>query len=396
MRIGIFGGTFDPCHIGHIKALNAFKAAFEPLKVFVMPTGVPPHKALSITSVEDRLEMLRIALKDTDAELCTYEVEKGGKSYTSDTLRHFRELYPNDEIVLYTGSDMFLTIKTWHEAQEIFKLARIAVLSRTGSDTTALENEKALLEKDYGAKCTIVPFEPVNVSSSEIRDGLRKGEDVFALLPEGVYDYIVKNKVYSLEKYDIERYEKLLKRVLSPERYAHSLGVMQTAETLAKINGADVEKARVAGLLHDITKNISEDVQWEIIRRYSIPTPPRDELPAPFLHAITAPYVLRDELGITDEEILHAVACHTVGGKNMGLLDKIIYLADYVDPTRTYENVEYYRSLAYKDMDEAIFECMQWTIKDKAEHGKYLHVATVEMYNEYITLRKGRDNGKNR
>ncbi len=389
MRIGIFGGTFDPCHIGHIKALKAFMEAFAPMKVFVIPTGTPPHKALSITADADRIEMLRLALEKTGAELSLYEIEKGGKSYTVQTLQHFRELYPDAELVLYTGSDMFLTLKTWYHADEIMRLARIAVLTRTGDDVALLEAEKAYLERDFGARCTIVPFEPVEVSSTEIRERLRRGEDVSALLSDGVYEYIIKNKVYSCEKYDIERYKKFLQRFLKPSRYEHSLGVMQTAVDLARINGADVEKARVAGLLHDVTKNIDEDGQWEIVRRYNIPNKGRENTPAPFLHAMTAPYVLRDEFGITDEEILRAVAKHTVGGKGMTLLDKIVYVADFVEPTRDYENVAYYRELAYKDLDRALFECMEWTIIDKIKNGKYLNTDTVDMYNEYIAEKKG-------
>ncbi len=383
-RIGIFGGTFDPCHLGHIKALKTFSDAFRPIKVFVVPTAEPPHKALGMTSDEDRLNMLRLSLKGTDAELCTYEIDRGGKSYTVYTLEHFRELYPDAELVLYTGSDMFLTLKNWYEAERIMKLAHIACLTRTGDDREALEAEKSFLESEYGAACTLVDFEPLKMSSTEIRQQLREGKNVSGLLAPGVYEYIIENNVYSVGEYDLERYKKLLRRILKPKRYEHSLGVMKTAAELARINGADVEKATVAGLLHDVTKNFSDDEQWHIIRRYNIPNEGRENTPSPFLHAMTAPYVLKDELGIDDEQILRAVSRHTVGGKNMTLLDKIVYVADFVEPTRDYENVEYYRALAYKDLNRALFECMEWTIKDKINKGKYLNTDTVDMYNEYI------------
>ena len=202
--IGIFGGTFSPFHNGHLRALKLFSQKYAFDKIFVIPTGIPPHKNREEgTSDEDRLAMARIAaLAVPQAEACGYEIQKGGKSYTAKTLAHFREVYPDARLVLYTGSDMFLTIQDWYAPEQIFAPAQISVFSRTGNDLPQLKAHSAFLAERYGAKSTVFCDEPFPLSASEIRQKLARGEDCSALLPEKVYDYIKRKNLYRKENKD--------------------------------------------------------------------------------------------------------------------------------------------------------------------------------------------------
>lgn len=197
MRIGIFGGTFDPVHKGHLKAMENYKELGKLDKLIVMPTGTPPHKAFSRTvSDKDRLNMLRIAVSHM-GEVSDYEMRQEGKSYTVLTLEHFKDEYPDDELLLYMGSDMFLAFETvWHRFKDIMKMCTLFVLSRNGSDRSELLSYGEHLESVYNAKVEIYDAAPFEVSSSEIREKLNKGEDVKDLLPDGVYEYIKENELY--------------------------------------------------------------------------------------------------------------------------------------------------------------------------------------------------------
>ena len=274
MKIGLFGGTFDPFHLGHMKALKAFSAALGDGKVIVMPTGTPPHKNWEREMSDgDRLEMLNLAVGGLrNVYVSDYEIRKEGKSYTSETLKWLRDsLSPLDEIYLYTGSDMFLTLHRWHDPETIFSIANIICLSRTGKDYDELYAQKERLERDYGANCRILRADPIDVSASRVREMLRHGDgDARLYLPESVYAFLTERGVFSQAAVpqtapaDLEEYKRILQQRLKPSRYAHSLGVMETMEKLARINGADVEKAKICGLLHDITKTIPRKSSWRL------------------------------------------------------------------------------------------------------------------------------------
>ena len=197
-RLGIFGGTFDPIHNGHIKALITFIEAFDLNKAMVIPTAIPPHKYYSGDTDEvTRLEMTSLAVEGIErAVVSDFEIKNGGKSYTVETLRHFSKLYPDYTMFLFTGSDMFLTLQSWHKAEEIMSLAEIAAFSRTGEDYDKLTAQKDFLRMKYGAVCHILEFEPYCISSTMLRDIIKKGGDITAYVPKRVKDYIEINNLY--------------------------------------------------------------------------------------------------------------------------------------------------------------------------------------------------------
>ena len=198
MKIALFGGTFNPPHKGHINLANAVMEDLKPDKLLLMPAGLPPHKLLPRQSAsnEERYEMTRLMAEDVPgAEVSRLELEREGRSYTSDTLRELGSLWPESELILTVGGDMFLTLDRWHEADVIFKLASIAAAARTGGEREELIRRARDYEKRYGARVTILKNPVTEISSSEIREAVSRGEAPL-LLSEKVAAYIGRKGLY--------------------------------------------------------------------------------------------------------------------------------------------------------------------------------------------------------
>ena len=153
MRRGIFGGTFNPPHLGHRKALEDFIELAELDKCSVFPTGTPPHKIYQREiSDKHRFELVRLAFSDI-AEPDDYEMKKSGKSYTVETLDYLRKIYPEDRLFLFMGSDMFLNFENvWYRYEDIINYTTVVCLSRTGEDFGLLEEHELRLRKLYSAE----------------------------------------------------------------------------------------------------------------------------------------------------------------------------------------------------------------------------------------------------
>lgn len=179
-----------------------------------------------------------------------------------------------------------------------------------------------------------------------------------------------------------------LKAALKPKRYQHSMGVCSEAVKMAKLFGVDRDKARVAALLHDCAKCIEGKEQIKLCKKYGIEL---DEItlscPA-VIHAPLGAAIAKAQYEIEDEDILHAISLHTTGGKDMTDLDKIIYIADMTEPSRDYKGVDQLRATAHKDLDEAMFEALQSTLKFNLKKGTVIHPDTIAAWNSLL-LHKG-------
>ncbi|MCI8386919.1 MAG: nicotinate (nicotinamide) nucleotide adenylyltransferase [Clostridiales bacterium] len=202
-RIGIYGGTFSPIHIGHIRAANAFLTDMSLDKLYVIPAALPPHKAeVDGATANERLEMVRLAFADSDElmsgklEVSDFEVKREGKSYTIYTLDHFTK--PNRKLYLLVGTDMFITLSSWFQAERIFKLADIVLMRREKDDGLGLEIKRCRREytERFGAKVHLIDEEPFEISSTELRNMLNSGESVNGLIPDKVIEYIKGNNLY--------------------------------------------------------------------------------------------------------------------------------------------------------------------------------------------------------
>ncbi|SNX55164.1 bis(5'-nucleosyl)-tetraphosphatase (symmetrical) YqeK [Thermoanaerobacterium sp. RBIITD] len=183
---------------------------------------------------------------------------------------------------------------------------------------------------------------------------------------------------------NVDFYIDRLKTLLNEKRFKHSIGVMDTAVKLAERYGADVEKARVAGLLHDCAKNLSSEELIALAEKYNIEL---DDVlrHSPFLlHGPVGGYLIRDNFGVCDEEIKRAVMLHTTGDKDMTLLDKIIFLADFIEPGRDFEGVDVLRKTADEDLDKAVIMALDRTIEFVIKNNQLLYNKTVIARNDML------------
>lgn len=176
-----------------------------------------------------------------------------------------------------------------------------------------------------------------------------------------------------------------LKKNLTENRFVHTMGVYDTAQRLAKLYDEDINSAKIAALLHDCTKNLSKDEQLRICKaeceKLDIITLKNPAL----LHSITGSIFAKNSVGVGDKYILDAIRYHTVGRENMTKLDKIIYLADYMEPNRVFKTVDEVRSVAYnEDLDKALFLAINNTINYIVEKKQLLHLNTIETRNWMI------------
>lgn len=197
-KIGIFGGTFNPVHKGHTKALEKILNNVELDKVIVLPSKIPPHKSASeLAGEEDRLNMCKLAFADfQNLEISDFEMKNQGKSYSVITLRHFHKIYPDDELFFIMGSDMLLYFEKWYEYKEILSLAALLCLSRSDEDTDKLEPFAEKLRKQ-GGRVKIVNAPVFEISSTEIREKIKKNEDCSCYLDKNVVQYILEKNLYS-------------------------------------------------------------------------------------------------------------------------------------------------------------------------------------------------------
>ena len=389
MKIGVYGGTFNPPHLGHLTAARAVFDLLKLDKLLLVPAGLPPHKALPAGSptAEQRLEMTRLAAEQLGlgdrVQVLDLELRRQGKSYTADTLSQIRELYPEAELWLLMGTDMFLTLQTWHEPEAIFALAGIAAFGRTEEDTEELFSvQREYLYRTYPDARIFTLTIPgvVDISSTELREQLSADRGANLLAP-AVYGYILREGLYGtgadLKHLPLSKLRPVALSYLKHKRIPHVLGTEQEAIRLAERYGADVEKARVGALLHDCTKKLNMEAQLALCRHYGIQLDELEQKALKLLHAKTGAAIARDVFGV-DEEIYSAILWHTTGHANMTLLEKILYLADYIEPSRDFPGVDKLRAVCYKNLDAGLLMGLEMTIGEMNAMGNPVHHATIE------------------
>ena len=203
MKVGIFGGTFNPIHNGHVRAAYEFLRSASLDRLLVIPDKIPPHK--QIEGADDpmmRLQMTKLAIEshpDYDGRVIVSDMEitSEGKSFTYYTIQKL--LAPDTELYLYCGTDMFLTLDTWFRAKDFLPLITVAYAGREEQSaelSAAVREKKKQLETEFSAKVFDIPLVPVETSSSEIREKIQAGEDVSHLLPPAVYQWIKERGLY--------------------------------------------------------------------------------------------------------------------------------------------------------------------------------------------------------
>lgn len=198
-KIGIFGGTFNPIHLGHLKLAQSVIDEVKLDKILFVPDNTPPHKdSKDLASGTDRLNMINLLIKENDKfEASSIELEREGKSYTYETLKELKKIYPNDTLYLITGADMFLTLDKWREPKVIFENAEIIGVPRLKADLEKMKSYYVNVIKPMGAKAHILSS-PVfeTASSTFVRDNIDDFEKVGEMITPELYEYINANNLY--------------------------------------------------------------------------------------------------------------------------------------------------------------------------------------------------------
>ena len=373
-RIGIYGGTFNPPHIGHLRGAEQAVEALNLDKLLLIPDRIAPHKQIPSGSPvpEQRLEMLKIAAAGySRMEVSDMELRREGPSYTYITVEQIREIYPDAKLYLLMGTDMFTSFLTWKNPERIMAHAALAVMCRGDkNETAAIEAQKQTIEA-MGYEVALVDNRVTAISSTQLRRMLAF-DCAEEFLPQGVGDYIRQQGLYDTDEswkgLPMERLEQVVVSLLNPNRVAHVLGCRDTAVELARHWGADETDAARAGILHDITKALDGPLQLTLCRAYGKILDDFSMKYPKTLHALTGSLVAERIFG-ENKAVVSAICHHTTGKADMSLLEKIIYVADYMEPCRSFPGVEKLRELAYTDMDAALKLGLEMTLEHLARQG---------------------------
>ena len=388
MRIAIYGGSFNPPHLGHAEAAHTVYEELHPDKLLIIPDHIPPHKDMEENSPapQERLELCRLAFADVPtAEVTDLEIRREGKSYTADTVERLRESYPEDEFFLVLGTDMLLCFDEWYRFEYLLEQCTLAVLPREDNEELALMEKMRELQREHGARVRLLSHTPLPMSSAEIRERLplrlRAG-----LLDDKVYSRIIQMGWYEALP-ELSWLREKAFALLEPQRIAHVVGCESEAVMLAKTWGEDPDTAATAGILHDITKKYRGEEQLQLCRKYGIVYDEAEERNTVILHARTGAAMARELFHISDE-ICDAIRWHTTGKPDMTTLEKILYLADFIEPTRDFPGLDELRKLAYKDLDAAMALALSMSMGYIRRQGKEVYKDTLDAYRWYCDERE--------
>lgn len=385
MKIGIYGGTFNPIHLGHIQAARYVMEYLKLDRLLLVPAGIPPHKTLdeNAPAPEQRLAMAALAAEAVGpaAEASDLELRRKGKSYTLDTVKAVREKYPRAKLYLLMGTDMYLTFHLWRNPEKLAKLCTLCAFGRSGTDSPELfARQRNHLARTVGADSVTAALpEILDVSSTQLRTALAEGQGVEYLDP-AVYGYILREGLYGvradLKNLSLEDLRCAALSMLKRKRIPHVLGTEETAAKLAVRWGEDEDAARRAALLHDCTKKLDREQHLTLCRQYGVELDREERREEKLLHAVTGAAVAKNVFGVPPE-IENAIRWHTTGKADMTTLEKIIYLADYIEPTRDFCDLTELRALAFRDLDGAMLLGLDMAVRDLKKRGVALHSNSV-------------------
>lgn len=384
--IAIYGGSFNPPHCGHVEAAAAVSEYLKPDKMLIIPASIPPHKELDEESPEphERLRLTELAFAGIEgAEVSDIEILREGKSYSADTMEQLMKLYPDARFCFAMGTDMFLSFEQWYRFRFLLENMTLAVFCRSDGEDARILEHADYLKREYGADCVFIPHEPRPMSSTDIRALLKRRMGA-SYLPEKVYERIIESGDYGA-KPELYWLREKAYAMLKPSRVAHVAGCEAEAVQLARRWGENPENAAEAGILHDITKKLVLYDQLILCQKYGIINDNAEEQNFKLLHAKTGAAEARALFNVSDE-VYSAIRWHTTGKPDMTLLEKIIYMADYIEPNRDFQGVGELRSLAYEDLDKAMALGLKMSLEDIRNGGQEPYKDTIEAYEWYRQL----------
>lgn len=397
-KIGIMGGTFNPIHNVHLSMAEEARTQYQLDEVCFMPSKNPPHKnKQGIVSDSHRKRMIQHAIQDhphfTFSDL---ELKREGTTFTRDTLAYLTETCPEDQFYFILGGDSLASLENWKDPAYIFSHCHILAANRGDiSEDKIIECIHYYKEK-YGAHISEIQMPSQRISSEMIRNKLASGCDVSTYCPVSVTQYIRFHGLYDCDRLSQEEAKPpmktsdmyaVLSACLKPKRYIHTLGVAMTAANLAEVHGCDSNQAYTAGLLHDCAKYLTGNEQITACQSANISLTKVELENTALIHGKLGAYIAKTRYGIRDKEILSAITWHTTGKPKMTLLEKIIYLADYMEPGRTMNCKPYslaqIRRASFENIDKALYMVLECSVKYLEKSGVSIDPQTIDTYKYY-------------
>ena len=366
MKIGIIGGTFDPIHNGHLYIANKAMEEFSLSKVIFIPTGVSYMKT-DVSNAKHRYEMVRLAIKNyPNFEISDLEVFRGGNTYTCETIAELKKTHPEDKFYFIIGVDTLFMMEKWKNFEYIFQNVTIIVADREDQNRKDKKEKADYLKKNYGAKIKFLEAEKYDVSATLLRAALKIKSPAYKIqaeCPDSVICYAEEKHLYDNSPMKESEILELLKLDLKPKRVTHTLGVCETADELAKIHDVDVNKARIAALLHDCAKYFSTEDKVDLCREYGYPVSELELKNPELLHAHAGAALAKAKYGIEDPEIEDAIYYHTTGKPGMSPLTLIIFISDYIEPGRNHSpKLDEFRQIAKNDLNKCAANILEETL----------------------------------
>lgn len=383
MKICIYSGTFNPIHNAHVKVVEGILKEFNFDKIIIIPNAVPPHKSSgNIAEEQDRLEMLKLAFDDSRIEISDIEIKRGGKSYSYDTVQEIKkQLNIEGKIDFLIGTDAILGIKNWYNYENFIKEVNFIVVRRE-NDINIEKAIKSLNLADLTYQISEIPF--LDISSSQIRKILSQKQIPQNILPEKVLEYISEKNLY--QNYNFNQILEILKTEFK-SHLEHSVAVAKLASRLAKEYEVDENQAYLAGILHDCVKYIGVEKIKGLIKEYNIEVFDHEINAPKTLHAPVGAYITKERFGIEDKKILDAIRFHTIGRCEMNLLEKIIFIADKIEPvTREEEFRAKIVPQLEKSLDHAIFAYFEILIEKLKSENAPITAYTLKVFDCFKNL----------
>lgn len=339
----------------------------------VMPSNHPPHKEESdIVSNEHRQRMIQFAISCCKKfRFSDFEYSRPGTTYTSDTLSLLHESYPDTQFYFIMGEDSLRDFDSWHEPEQIAARCRILVCSREGRSLMELCEK---MNQKYGSVFSAFYIPASCISSSYIREQLQEGILPYGQLPPQVLSYIRLHGLYHTKPWCINASKDsamkqlipMLQSSLRPKRFLHTLGVADTASNLAVVHGVNPQNARLAGMLHDCAKYLTDTEMIALCEKKHIHLTDFECSTPALIHSKLGVFVARERYGVEDSAILSAIACHTTGKPDMTSLEKIVFIADYIEPGRKMDcsphSLKKIRQTSFQDLDQSLILILENTI----------------------------------
>ncbi|MDD5899783.1 MAG: nicotinate-nucleotide adenylyltransferase [Lachnospiraceae bacterium] len=388
-KIGILGGTFNPIHNGHLALASAAMEQYGLEEVWLMPSKLPPHKShFAMLSEEERLYLTRLAAKANSKFIVSdFELTREGLTYTADTLELLTKEFPDVRFYFIIGGDSLVNFLSWRRPERILELASLLAAGRAGYEEEQVIFAAASLRKQFPeADINTVVLDDYPISSNEIREAFFTGEPerVKQYLPDRVYAYLQENRLFS--KVTFSELDAEMQRILPRKRYLHSVAVAHLAAAYYVSLGYDPKHALIAGILHDCAKAYSDEQLVSDCEKYSVPVTEVERRNGFLLHGKLGAYYARKRYFITDEEILSAISYHTTGRPGMTDLEKVVFLADYLEPFRTQPttpDLNEIRRIAFQDIDKAVYLALKNTLRYLGESGQEIDMTTADTFKEY-------------